>query len=792
MNEICERVREELALQGRAPDDEAIREHLASCADCASFLQKLTRLQSAIGALEKKDASDALVAKLLARPELRRTRTSRHMPWMAALATAASIAFVMFAGKYLLRARMAPASYSHEDRVQEEFEQGQGSLGAALEKESQDREGLVAPVPEEGAEGRYGYEVKNEAAERPSYVEADKLQRLDQPKKSVGKDDDAFQERARGEIGLLDQNVPSKRVHREPMYPEAATQARVEGTVVLELTLDREGNVSGIRVVQSVPPLDAAAIEAVREWKYAPSESDAPRVFRVPVRFTLDTPDDASLPSLFVERSRVEGLRFQHATGYWANTYLPGDPRLRRLEARLRNASLPPLHRSARPALLEVDPSSNAALSVFVRADRRGLTEKTRLLVQVGLRASDGHARRRPPLNLGVVLYLPDTIDADTARDATALLQSLESARELGDRFRLVVAGPGGGEVLSPETFRHGPLTVALQDVIGNRSRPSLSVTDALALALQNVHAGDDPTMPLGTSVVVLMTGRGLGGERESLERLARESALGGVSTSVIGIGSSRDEGELESLALSGQGRRYGLDKPEEAPGIIDRELTAGSRTVARAVRLSIRLAEGVHLVDVLGSQSLSERETERVRAEERSIDLRLARNLGIEADRGKDEDGIQIVIPAFYAGDAHSILLDVVADGPGAIAEVSARFKDLVQLENTVTSASLALLRSDAPPSPLETSVLDDYLEYRVSEGLRAASDALGRGDAAGASEALLRTRALVSAGTTADLALLDSYLQWLPRLASPDEFSYFRDSLLYASALKFTHRAS
>jgi hypothetical protein len=52
---------------------------------------------------------------------------------------------------------------------------------------------------------------------------------------------------------------------------------------------------------------------------------------------------------------------------------------------------------------------------------------------------------------------------------------------------------------------------------------------------------------------------------------------------------------------------------------------------------------------------------------------------LGIRADRGSDEDGIKIVIPAFYADDTHAILLDLVVPRPGPVLEVSAKYKDLV-----------------------------------------------------------------------------------------------------------------
>ena len=37
------------------------------------------------------------------------------------------------------------------------------------------------------------------------------------------------------------------------------------------------------------------------------------------------------------ERQRLDGLAFQAAAGYWANTYVPGDPVMRRLAADLRS-----------------------------------------------------------------------------------------------------------------------------------------------------------------------------------------------------------------------------------------------------------------------------------------------------------------------------------------------------------------------------------------------------------------------------------------------------------------------
>ncbi len=60
-------------------------------------------------------------------------------------------------------------------------------------------------------------------------------------------------------------------VHRvEPVYPKEASAARVQGTVVLEATVDQRGLVEEVRVLRSIELLDAAAIAAVKQWRYEP------------------------------------------------------------------------------------------------------------------------------------------------------------------------------------------------------------------------------------------------------------------------------------------------------------------------------------------------------------------------------------------------------------------------------------------------------------------------------------------------------------------------------------------
>jgi len=50
-----------------------------------------------------------------------------------------------------------------------------------------------------------------------------------------------------------------------------AKAARIEGPVVLELRIGTDGSVIDASVVQSIPMLDDAAVEAARHWKYVPT-----------------------------------------------------------------------------------------------------------------------------------------------------------------------------------------------------------------------------------------------------------------------------------------------------------------------------------------------------------------------------------------------------------------------------------------------------------------------------------------------------------------------------------------
>ncbi len=76
-----------------------------------------------------------------------------------------------------------------------------------------------------------------------------------------------------------------------PLYPKKCKEDKIEGSVILELTADKKGNVAKVRVIKPVhPDLDTSAIEALKQWKYKPvikKGKPEPVVFVVVVDFKL-------------------------------------------------------------------------------------------------------------------------------------------------------------------------------------------------------------------------------------------------------------------------------------------------------------------------------------------------------------------------------------------------------------------------------------------------------------------------------------------------------------------------
>jgi protein TonB len=83
---------------------------------------------------------------------------------------------------------------------------------------------------------------------------------------------------------------PSKTRHVAPVYPAIALANRVQGLVILDAVIGENGRVRDVRVLRSVPLLDQAAVDAVRQWQFTPTLLNGqavPVVMTVTVAFQL-------------------------------------------------------------------------------------------------------------------------------------------------------------------------------------------------------------------------------------------------------------------------------------------------------------------------------------------------------------------------------------------------------------------------------------------------------------------------------------------------------------------------
>jgi protein TonB len=84
--------------------------------------------------------------------------------------------------------------------------------------------------------------------------------------------------------------APQKLREVNPVYPPIAQAARVQGIVIIEATISEGGSVTNARILRSVPLLDQAALDAVRQWQFTPTLLNGvpvPVIMSVTVNFTL-------------------------------------------------------------------------------------------------------------------------------------------------------------------------------------------------------------------------------------------------------------------------------------------------------------------------------------------------------------------------------------------------------------------------------------------------------------------------------------------------------------------------
>jgi protein TonB len=86
------------------------------------------------------------------------------------------------------------------------------------------------------------------------------------------------------------EELPEAITKVNPVYPDLAREAGVDGLVMVQALVGKDGKVKDVRVVKSIPMLDESAKAAVRQWVFKPALSNNKPVavwVGVPVKFSL-------------------------------------------------------------------------------------------------------------------------------------------------------------------------------------------------------------------------------------------------------------------------------------------------------------------------------------------------------------------------------------------------------------------------------------------------------------------------------------------------------------------------
>ncbi len=860
MSWTCDAIEAVLALQGQAAldRDSEMQQHVDKCSSCQATLAALGDLDRLLGELPEIEPPAATVATLLQRPELatatddsaepdETTVELRHWGSRLKYSSAAVAALLgLTVGAFFLwpqRGLEQPSGLRPQQPEPEITDIVFGIPDTQTPAPSTVRESEANTEPSTDPQFRaLGY-----LANGPSVVSGEDERQggkavaiVAEKKEAIQiKSDPSYEKIYRAEdfddsievVGEAEEISVHSTVYSTVSHEPAASQTELEARLLgLSKIAPKKAKVVGAYIEGAVTTTLTDELKNKQELDTTDSLSELSTKYNPTAGGLLyESPRDTGRrafeagqeiveePNLLARRflqqlRRTDELHFQSPTGYWSNSYLPGDSALRLLRAQLEQWDRSTLeeqaetrlrlHDAAQPLDPPFDAPRRAALALNLNADHRQVDGESRVLLQVGLRSTDRRSGQRPAMNIAVVLDFTEVPTGAQIESLRALLFALDQARQPGDRFHLLTTFEGGE--LRPEEFRHGPLHLFLGDLTATAhvGQPGAFDPDeedlrsALSQATDRIARGDDPTAPWGSSSLLLLTDRWLGGRGE-IANLARRNAVAGLALSTVALGDAEQAEDLEPLALAGQGRRWWIGDPSHAAVVARREVEAVGQVVARALRLNIRLAAGVRLVEIHDSQPLNALRSEQVRQGERAIDLRLARNLGIASDRDRDDEGIQIVIPAFQADDSHTVLLDLVVPGPGAVAEVTLRYKDLVRLRNGTAREQLNLRAGQRQPGPLQLSVLRGRLKIELRESLRQAAEVLFDRGPDSAAQQLQELRSLLAGlgqeipalagdrGLDAELAMIDEYLVALATDGADSEDRQLADSLRYAGQL-------
>jgi Ca-activated chloride channel homolog len=437
-------------------------------------------------------------------------------------------------------------------------------------------------------------------------------------------------------------------------------------------------------------------------------------------------------------------------------------------------------------------------------------TERTKIVqegghtyLQVGLQAIKGEAPRRPPLNLALVIDCSGSMgDEQKLEYAKAAALRLVERLHADDILSLVAFDDNARLLLPAGPVRDKARVKAKIAALTPGSGTNIYAGLSLGHQEARKHASPDTV----SRVILLSDGEVTAGvsDPRQFQQLVAADVDRDVQTTAVGMGVEFNEDLMLAIAREGKGNYHFIRDGADTQQVFAKELEELTHVVAKAVRVRIQLADGIGLVRVLGAATLNADQTRQVKAEEKKIDRKVADELGIAPNRQRqpEEPGLKLLIPGFYRGDHHVIMLELaVPPGHGRrkIADVFLKYKDLVGKANRETRTTVAIAytpRRDEMIASVDRSVKKNLLGFQTGEALAEAAALIEQGRIAEAARKI--DERMVVLGVAArkwrdkdldrDGQLLDRYktvlaqLRRQPQIANSALGQYLKKSLTYA----------
>jgi len=381
---------------------------------------------------------------------------------------------------------------------------------------------------------------------------------------------------------------------------------------------------------------------------------------------------------------------------------------------------------------------TDRALALTAQTERaRIIRSGDRTFLQVGLQAIKREAPRRPALNICLVIDRSGSMGSEDKMQY-ARQAAIEVVKRLADSDTIaVVAYDDTVDVAAAATSASNRQAV-IDRIAALEPGGSTDIHAGLEAGYAEVRTHLDAEAI--NKVILISDGEVTAGidDPAAFARLTAERFDEGIETTAVGMGLDYDEALMMTIAREGKGNYHFIREAETIPGIFREELEELTHTVAKALRLRIRLADDVELVRVLGSAVLEEEDVEAVKRTEQVQDERIRRELGITADRGDldDEPGIKMMIPQFAMGASHVVMLQIeVPPGSGSrsVADVYLKYKDIVFRTNRDEHAQVTIEYTDtqdASVASIRQAVKKNVLGFETGEALQRAAALIERGE--------------------------------------------------------------